>query len=631
MAEENIYRKFVQFDGTNWNSWKFRVNVLLEEKELAKYLEESLDDILKETIDDEDELKCIKEEKKCKSILVQCVADTHLEYVQDKKRVKDMYDSLKAVYERKSVAGQLFLRKKLITMKYEETDDMADHFLKFDKTVRELKAIGATLEDLDITCHLLLSLPKSYDNLVTALETLDPDKLDINFVKSRLLDEFTKRNQFEGHRYSKSNSSVAMNANANGSFKFKCYRCQKFGHKWSECEANVDTEKAKRNELKIEKNPNVAAKYSDSEGSDEEIPVAFSVFDKSSAAEECMKRQSSVGPLNGMRQRIIKFFLDSAATSHMVNDRTVMANLKKIFVEKVRSAKKGVTISASESGGLNGVFMYEGKKTECNLKDVLYMKDLSCNLMSIGKMQKAGMEIHFKDGAAHILFKNKLLYVANRCGDTYQVELLVEEKQFAGICSEKKNTMWKRQTGQLKPAKIPKFDSRREMINYPVNNFIDGERKTKSHATLRGQEGCRINSNQQKTVNIFDDLGNTQGRKLNQNISGASYNAALSFDKPNDTPISLLRSQAYRRTQVQHCEGYHTANSAQCERNMYWKYQKGNKRMDMDMDVKYQFLRRAALLNGDAKAQHNQSSVNSYQNRCRRNNLPLHDFFGLSN
>ena len=154
---------------------------MLDEKNLSKYIEEDFDDLLEKTIDDEDEVKCISEEKKCKSILVQC------------RRAKEMYDSLKEVFERKSVASQLYLRKKLMTMKLEETDDMSDHFLFFDKTVRQLKAIGTKLENLDIVCFLLLSLPKSYESLVTALETLEPDTLTIDFVKGRLLDEFMKK------------------------------------------------------------------------------------------------------------------------------------------------------------------------------------------------------------------------------------------------------------------------------------------------------------------------------------------------------------------------------------------------------------------------------------------------------
>lgn len=122
MAEENIYRKFVQFGGSNWNSLKFRMNVLLEEKNLTDYIEHDLDFLLDRAIDDEEELKCVKDENKCKRILVECIADTHLEYVQDKRRAKQMYEASKAVYERKSVAGQLYLRKKLITLKYNESD-----------------------------------------------------------------------------------------------------------------------------------------------------------------------------------------------------------------------------------------------------------------------------------------------------------------------------------------------------------------------------------------------------------------------------------------------------------------------------------------------------------------------------
>lgn len=86
---------------------------------------------------DEEELKCIKEEKKCKGISVQCISDSHLKYVQDKKRAKELmeYDTLKGVYERKSLAEKLYLCKKLITFKYCESDEMSYQFLTFNKTV----------------------------------------------------------------------------------------------------------------------------------------------------------------------------------------------------------------------------------------------------------------------------------------------------------------------------------------------------------------------------------------------------------------------------------------------------------------------------------------------------------------
>ena len=46
MAGENNYKKNVQFDGTNWNSWKYRISVLLEEKCLLDYIKTDITAIL---------------------------------------------------------------------------------------------------------------------------------------------------------------------------------------------------------------------------------------------------------------------------------------------------------------------------------------------------------------------------------------------------------------------------------------------------------------------------------------------------------------------------------------------------------------------------------------------------------
>ena len=469
MAEENnnIYRKFVQFDGTNWNSWKFRVSVLLEEKNLDRYIQEDWNDILQSAIDDEDEVRFIREEKKCKSILVQCISDDYLEYVQDKRRAKDMYDSLKGVFERKSVASQIYLRKKLITMKYDDTEDMSAHLLVFDKTVRELKSIGATLENLDIVCHLLLSMPPSYENLVVALETLEPEKLSITLVKSRLLDEYTKRKQSEGVNGRKSNDSVAMSA-SESNFKFKCFRCHKTGHKWSQCKAKFDKGTDKQDESKFDRKANVARKRFENEDSEDETPIAFSVFEESFVIQSEFGKydqdhQASVAATSGGRRRIVTMFLDSGATSHMVNDHTILESLQKTKEEKIRSAKQGAVLSSNESGDIHGLFINGNQERRCVLSEVLYVKDLSCNLMSIAKMEKAGMEIHFKNGSAHISWKNKVLYVAKRYGNTYQVEVMVEEKQFAGMCAEDIKEIWHNRMGHLNKQDMRKLVSK-EMV-----------------------------------------------------------------------------------------------------------------------------------------------------------------------
>lgn len=86
-----------------------------------------------------------------------------------------MIDGLASIYERKSIAPKIFLKKELLLMKYHKSDDMKEHFLKFDTKVREYKSAGGKMDDEDAVMHLLLTLPDEFDNLVTAIGTMDSD------------------------------------------------------------------------------------------------------------------------------------------------------------------------------------------------------------------------------------------------------------------------------------------------------------------------------------------------------------------------------------------------------------------------------------------------------------------------
>ncbi|KAK9680835.1 hypothetical protein QE152_g38802 [Popillia japonica] len=147
--------------------------------------------IMEEKDEPDDNFK--KQDKKCKSVLIQCVANNQLELLKCKNTSFQMWKALEDVFQRKGMASQLYLRKKLLTMKYRESERIENYFIKFDEVVRELKSVGAKLEDVDIVCHLLLTLPKSFDPIVTALETLEPARLTLEFVKGKLLDHEAKR------------------------------------------------------------------------------------------------------------------------------------------------------------------------------------------------------------------------------------------------------------------------------------------------------------------------------------------------------------------------------------------------------------------------------------------------------
>ncbi|KAF2903238.1 hypothetical protein ILUMI_02952 [Ignelater luminosus] len=189
------------FDGNNFDNWKFRLRVLLEEKDYLECLDGidssyniiDSDDTVTKAVKTKQLQDFLKKDHKCKSIITQSVADSHLEYIKDKHTAKEMWTALQNSFERKGIRNQLLLRKQLSQLKLEERGTLNSHFLTFDLIVRNLKASGATLEENDIICHLLLTLPKSYEMVITAIETIGGSDLTLDFVKGKLLDEEIKQ------------------------------------------------------------------------------------------------------------------------------------------------------------------------------------------------------------------------------------------------------------------------------------------------------------------------------------------------------------------------------------------------------------------------------------------------------
>lgn len=184
--EDDKY-KIPLFDGNNYGNWKFRMETFLEAKDLLQCIKMEQDDL-------ENNADNKKRDLKCKSQIVQSIADTHLEYIKDCKTSREIWETLNKTFERKGIKNQLYLRRKLLSMKYNDSDNLQTHFLEFDKLIRELKNCGAKLEEADVVCHLLLTLPKSFDAIVTAIDTMADDNITLNFVKSKLLDHDLKKN-----------------------------------------------------------------------------------------------------------------------------------------------------------------------------------------------------------------------------------------------------------------------------------------------------------------------------------------------------------------------------------------------------------------------------------------------------
>lgn len=278
------------FGGQNFSNWKFWLEAILEEKGLKEALDEEFD----LTKDDNK-----KKDIKAKWIIVQCLSDKHLKYV-NVTSANEMVKSLRTIFERKSIFNKLYLRKKLLTIKL-GNNRMEDHFIIFDNIVRELESTRTKLDEDDKVCHLLITIPEKYETVITAMETI-AGKLTLEFVKSRLLDAELKL---------KNDDEIDNNLDTS----FFCFSCEKRGHKQFQCpERYQKTDKRGRGKLRNycqrgrRSYNHRRGNYSNPGGAHQtnETSISFLALDKG-------KEAVMIG-----NDSEVHFFIDSGASDHWV-------------------------------------------------------------------------------------------------------------------------------------------------------------------------------------------------------------------------------------------------------------------------------------------------------------------------
>lgn len=426
-----------QFEGKNFDNWKFRIKTVLDQNDVLECITKP---------PPEDDTEFTKKDKKCKSIIISCIADSYLEIVKEKECSYEIWQALTKQFERKSIASQLYLRRKLLSMKLSEQESLSNHFKRFDENIRELKNVGANLEETDVVCQLLLTLPKSYDNITTALETVESSKLTLDYVKGKLLDQEIKKNfterkndhsltegaAFNTKNYRKQNRQYEQRNRPETTevFKYNCHNCGRKGHKKADCRF---------------RNQNQRNHVNYTETGTEEL-------EKQETQTERTKIAFAAGSMkNASKKNEIIFCLDSGATDHLINDNSYFnksCELKNPI--KINVAKNNESCIATEIGNITIELC---KQREGEIKNVLYIKDLRQNLLSVQKLTRAGVQVNFKEDKAFLIKNGKLLgtgYLSENNLYTISFEISPKNRTYNMTIEENStNQLWHQRFGHM--------------------------------------------------------------------------------------------------------------------------------------------------------------------------------------
>lgn len=260
---EDERSRFALFDGKNYDNWRFRMELYLEEKGVLELVKDGVVELSKPflvTDADNAQLRKRKEEglagvkKKdvvCRNCIVSKLDNSQLEYVKGKTTALDMWRVLETRFAKMTPASRVNLIDKFYGLRFDIStlETFEDFCLRFDVVLRELRQAGDPIDELGAVVQFFRSLPSEYESVMAALQSQDPATLTMESIRLRV-EEFdatrrrtrseestrggSKRQKTESHdtpstAFSGHHGSLRDKSNAH------CHNCNGIGHYRKEC------------------------------------------------------------------------------------------------------------------------------------------------------------------------------------------------------------------------------------------------------------------------------------------------------------------------------------------------------------------------------------------------------------
>ena len=335
--------------------------------------------------------------------------DTSLLYLLgEPKDPVEVWGKLENQFQKKNWINKLILRRKLHTLHLDAGKSVQDHVKEMTEVFNGLTVIGAPLDDEDKVVHLLASLPESYDTLVTALEANEKVPT-MEVVIDRLSYEERKVKERESGSGAKGlYHRTDHSQQRKGRQCIRCHYCKRLGHMQRDCRDKLEAERRRGDA--------VASAGSKRPSS---VPLKSKQNQKHGASVGLIATHALLANGDDYSE---KWILDSGATCHICCNQKLFDELEVKSSQDITLGDGRVIKSAGCGTVKVKLTQRDGSYRDCTLHDVLYVPDLSFNLLSIAKAAEYGKVLTFDDSSCNIISEGDVVGSATKDGSLYYLD-----------------------------------------------------------------------------------------------------------------------------------------------------------------------------------------------------------------
>ncbi len=307
-------------------------------------------------------------------------------------------------------------------------------------------------------------------------------------------------NNFSNQNYNHSNDGCSNNYGdnrKNGSNRHPCHRCGKVGHFRKDCSVNLSNYNANSNSGRHFSNfannsahintSNFVNDNSNGSNGDKENNVCLLSAEMASGELEINANIVENLDVENKNNKI-QFWIDTAATRHIVNSEKFFDSVIKLKTPIVINvAKNGTTVKAEKIGNIKCTSM---KGFKMVLRNVLFAPDLPHNLLSFSRLDRLGYSLEIKQGIARIRKEdNNVIFEAKLTGrDLYEANFNVNLDNISANIIETgiDESLWHKRYGHLNSLYLERLIKNKLVEGMDKSDIIEDC----CEACLRGK-GCR--------------------------------------------------------------------------------------------------------------------------------------------